>query len=180
MLTDLLGIRLVLLVGKTIPLPASYDVMSALASVEVTNDAQSADEFQMTFSMSKGLLDYSFLLTGTFALGTRIVVGVVLGVEPQVLIDGIVTHHQVSTSNDPGMSTLTVTGTDVSVMLDLEEKNEKFENQPDFVIFTRLIAAYAVYGLIPKPTPTTDIPIMIQRVPRQQETDLGFIRRMAE
>jgi hypothetical protein len=180
MLTDLLGIRLVLLVGKTIPLPASYEVMSSLGSVEVTNDAQGADGFQITFSLSKGLLDFSLLLTGTFELGTRVVIGVVLGALPQVLIDGIITHHQVSTNNEPGMSTLTVTGTDVSVMLDLEEKNEKYENQPDFVIFSRLIAAYATYGLVPQPTPTTDLPLMIERVPRQQETDLKFIRRMAE
>jgi hypothetical protein len=180
MLTNLLGIRLVLLIGKTIPLPASYDVTSALAKVEVTNDAKSADGFQMTFSLAKGILDYSLLLGGTFDPGTRIVIGVILGAIPEVLIDGIITHRQVAPSNEPGMSTLTVTGTDVSVMLDLEEKNQKYENQPDFVIFTRLIADYAQFGLVPTPTPTTDIPIMLQRIPRQQETDLKFIQRMAQ
>jgi hypothetical protein len=179
MLTNLLGIRLVLLIGKTIPLPASYDVTSALVKVEVTNDAKTRDGFQITFSLAKGILDYSLLLGGTFDPGTRVVIGVILGAIPEVLIDGIITHHQVAPSNDPGMSTLTVTGTDVSVMLDLEEKNEKYENQPDFVIFTRLIAAYAQFGLVPEPTPTTDIPIMLQRIPRQQETDLKFIQRMA-
>jgi hypothetical protein len=65
-------------------------------------------------------------------------------------------------------------------MLDMEEKNQKYENQPDFVIFTRLIADYAQFGLVPTPTPTTDIPIMLQRIPRQQETDLKFIQRMAQ
>lgn len=179
MLTGLLGIRLVLLIGKTIPLPASNDLTSALTKVEVTNDSKSADGFQMTFSLSKGILDYSLLLGGTFDPGTRVVVGVILGAMPAVLIDGIITHHQVAPSNDPGMSTLTVTGTDVSVMLDMEEKNQKYENQPDFVIFTRLIADYAQFGLVPLPTPTTDIPIMLQRIPRQQETDLKFIQRMA-
>ena len=47
MLTSLLGIRLILLVGETIPLPASYDVMSALTHVEVTNDVDQGDGFQM-------------------------------------------------------------------------------------------------------------------------------------
>ena len=108
------------------------------------------------------------------------IIGAVLGVIPEVLIDGIITHHQLAPSNEPGKSTLTVTGSDVSVMLDMEEKNEKYENQPDFVIFTRLIAAYAQFGLVPQPTPTADVPIMLQRIPRQQETDLKFIQRMAK
>ena len=180
MLANILGIRLVLMMGKTIPLPASYEVTSALASVEVTNDAKSADGFQMTFSLAKGILDYNLLPGGTFNPGTRVVIGVILGAIPEVLIDGIITHHQVAPSNEPGMSTLTVTGTDVSVMLDLEEKNQKYENQPDFMIFTSLIANYAQFGLVPKPTPTTDIPPMLQRIPRQQETDLKFIQRMAQ
>jgi hypothetical protein len=180
MLTSLLGIRLVLLLGKTIPVPASYDVATALVKVEVTNDAKTADGFQITFSLGKGILNYSLLQGGTFDPGTRVVIGVILGAIPEVLIDGIITHHQVTPSNDPGMSTLTVTGTDVSIMLDLEEKNLKYENQPDSVIFTRLIAAYAKYGLVPTPTPTPDIPIVVQRIPRQQETDLKFIQRMAQ
>ncbi len=64
-------------------------------------------------------------------------------------------------------------------MLDLEEKNAKFENQPDFLIVTRLLVAYAQYGLVPAVTPTTDVPIMLQRIPRQSETDLQFIKRLA-
>jgi hypothetical protein len=166
--------------GKTVPLPASYDVMSALANIEVTSDAKSSDGFQMTFSLAKGILDYNLLAGGTFDPGTRVIIGVMLGVKPEVLIDGIITHHELAPSNEPGRSTLTVTGTDISVMLDLEEKEEKFENQPDFIIFTRLIAAYAQFGLVPKATPTTNVPIMLQLIPRQaRETDLKFIQRMA-
>jgi hypothetical protein len=154
--------------------------MNALAKIEVTNNARSSDGFQITFSLAKGILDYNLLAGGTFNPGTRIIIGVVLGAIPEVLIDGIVTHHQLAPSNEPGMSTLTVTGTDVSIMLDLEEKEEKYENQPDFVIFTRLIATYAKFGLVPQPTPTSNVPIMLQRIPRQaRETDLKFIQRMA-
>lgn len=180
MFTNALGIRLLLLIGKTIPLPAPANVTSALVKVEVTNDARSGDGFQMTFSLAKGIVDYSLFRGGTFDPGTRVVIAVVLGVLPEVLIDGIITHHQVAPSNDPGMSTLTVTGSDVSIMLDLEEKNEKHANQPDFLIFTKLIGKYAKYGLVPQPTPTTDIPLTIQRTPRQQETDLKYIQRMAQ
>ncbi|MBA2362616.1 MAG: hypothetical protein H0V86_03695 [Chloroflexia bacterium] len=180
MLTSLLGIRLVLWLGSVIPLPAPVNVSSALSGVEVTNDAESGDGFQMTFTLAKEKgLEYGLLLGGSLAPFTRVVLGVVHGAVPEVLIDGVITHHQLAPSNEPGQSTLTVTGRDISVMLDLEEKNEKYENQPDSVIFTRIVAGYAQYGLVPQPSATTDIPIMLYRIPRQHETDLRFIQRMA-
>ena len=181
MLTSQLGIRMILLTGQTVPLPAPPEALSALSRVEVTNDAQNGDGFQITFTLSKNQpTDYNLLQSGALDPSTRVIIGVLLGALPEVLIDGIITHHQHAPSADPGQSTLTVMGKDVSVMLDLEEKNEKYENQPDFLIVTRLIASYAKYGLIPKVTPTTDVPIMLQRIPRQHETDLKFIQRMGQ
>jgi len=181
MFENVLGIRLLLLIGKTVPLPASADVMNALTRVEVSNDAQSGDGFQMTFSLGKDtVLDYNLMLAGSLEPMKRVIVGVLFGAVPEVLIDGIITHHQFQPSNEPGQSTLTVTGKDVSVMLDLKEKNAKFENQPDFVIVTRLLIEYAQYGLVPQVTSTADVPIMIQRIPRQQETDMRFIQRLAQ
>lgn len=181
MLTSQLGIRLILLMGQTVPLPAPREVLESLTNVQVTNDSQAGDGFQISFMLSRTQpTDYSLLQSGALAPSTRVIIGVLLGVTPEVLIDGIITHHQHAPSDDPSQSTLTVTGKDVSVMLDLEEKNEKYENQPDFLIATQLIARYAQYGLVPTITPTTDVPIMLQRVPRQAETDLRFIQRMAE
>lgn len=179
MLTSLLGIRLIVLTGQSVPLPASYDIMSALTRVEVTNDAETSDGFQMTFSLGKGALDYSLMQSGALDPFTRVIIGVLLGASPEVLIDGVITHQQIAPSPEPGMSTLTVTGKDVSVMMDLEEKNEEYKNQADFVIVTRLLAQYAQYGLVPQPTPTTDVPIELMRIPRQHETDLQFIQRLA-
>src|SRR5215217_2251877 len=181
MLADQLGIRLVLLVGETVPLPAPADVVDAITRVEVTNDAELGDGFQITFTLGKDPAgNYGLLDGGALDPFNRLVIGVVMGAVPEVLIDGIIAHHQVAPSNEPGMSTLTVTGKDLRQVLDLEEKNEKYENQPDFVIFSRLIASYGKYGLVPQPTPTTDVPIELQRIPRQHETDLKFIERMAE
>ncbi len=180
MLTNLLGVRLILLMGQTIPLPASYDVMSALTRIQVTNDAQSGDGFQITFSLGKGALDYGLIQSGALDPFTRVIIGVLLGAAPEVLIDGVITHQQIAPSPEPGMSTLTVTGKDVSAMLDLEEKNEKYPNQPDSLIVLRLLLEYVQYGLVPQLTLTTDIPIEFFRIPRQHETDLKFIQRLAQ
>ncbi len=183
MLTSLLGIRLIVLAGETIPLPASYDLMTALTHVEVTNDADQGDGFQMTLALSKdSLINYGILSDGSLDPFNRVVIGVLLGLSPEVLINGVITHHQFSPSNDPGMSMLTVTGKDVTAMIDLKETNQPYKNQPDFVIVNRVLANYVQYGLLPpyQVTPTSDIPIELMRIPRQHETDLKFIQRMAK
>jgi hypothetical protein len=181
MLANILGVRLVLWMGKTVPLPAPSEVLNSLLKVEVTNDNEKGDGFQLTFSLGKDKsMDYSLLRSGVLEPFTRIVIGVILGVIPEVLIDGIVSHHQVLPGNDPGTSKLVVTGRDISQMLDLEEKNEKYENQPDYLIVLQLIGSYSQYGLVPEIMPTADVPIMIERIPRQYETDLKFIKRLAK
>jgi hypothetical protein len=183
MLASILGIRLVLWIGKTVPLPAPVEVLDSLLQVEVTNDDEKGNGFQLTFSLGKDKsMDYSLLQSGVLEPFTRVIIGVVLGVSPEVLIDAVVAHHQILPGSEPGTSKLIVMGRDISQMLDLDEKNEKYENQPDFLIVTRLITDpnYMQYGLVPAVTPTTDIPIIIERIPRQHETDLKFIKRLAK
>ena len=179
-LTSQLGVRQILWMGSTVPLPAPYEVLQALTSVEVTNDNEAGDGFQLVFALHKDrTLDYGLLKNAVFAPGNRVVLGVVLGIVPEVLIDGVITHHQVKVSGGAG-GELTVTGKDITSAMDLEERNSGFDNQPDSVIATRIIAGYPQFGLVPAVTPTTDVPIQTDRVPSQQETDLAFLRRTAE
>jgi hypothetical protein len=179
MLASALGIRLIVWTGRTIPAPPPPGLVEALTRVEVTCDAEAGDGFQITLALSKNGPEWDLLAGGALAPQTRVVIGVAMGVVPEVLIDGIITHHELSPSDQPGASTLTVTGRDLTTVMDLEEKNAKYENQPDFLIFNRLVATYGQYGLVPNAIPTTEIPIMLQRIPRQNETDLRFIQRMA-
>ncbi|TFW31742.1 hypothetical protein [Massilia horti] len=175
-----LGVRLQLLVGPTLPLPAPYPVVDALRGLEVTNRDSDFDGFKLSFSLGRdALLDYGLLASGLLDPPSRVIVMVVIGVMPQVLIDGIITNHQVGTSNRPGESTLEVFGKDISLKLGLEEKNATFPNQPDSVIVTRLLADYATLGLVPQVTPTTDVPIQVDRIPSQQGTDLDYIKELA-
>lgn len=180
MLTSQFGIRLVLWLGKDVPAPASPEVLQALTSAEVTLETDGSDGFQMTFTLGRDHgLDYRLLAGGTLDPDTRVVLGAVLGVLPEPLIDGVICHHQVTPGQTPGTSTLTVSGRDLSVLFDLEERNDKYENQPDSVIATRVIGRYARYGIVPLATPTTEVPLAVQRIPRQQESDLKFLRRLA-
>lgn len=181
MLIGSLGIRLIMWLGTVVPLPPPPGLLQALSDVTVTNDADGDDGFQLTLSIGKNeLLDYGLLAGGALDPMSRVIIGVLMGVVPEVLLDGVITHHQFQPSNEPGQSTLTVTGKGLTQALDLEQRNEKYENQPDSLIFVQVVSRYTQYGLVPQPTPTTDVPIMVQRIPRQQETDLAFVRRLAE
>jgi hypothetical protein len=180
MLTDQLGIRLVLLMGETVPLPAPHQVMSALIRAQVTSDADSQDGFELRFRLSKDeIADYGLLQGGRLQPFHRVILGLLVGAVPEVLIDGVITHQQFTPGEEPGSAVLTVMGKDISQMLDLEEKNRAFPNQPDFLIATQVIAEYARFGLVPLVSPTTDVPIFLKRIPRQHETDLGLLKRLA-
>jgi hypothetical protein len=173
-----LGVHLMLSIGPNVPVPAPYDVMDALVSLEVNNNDKQRDGFQMTFAVGKSSpLDYNLLLSGLLDPPSIVSIMVIFGALPQVLINGMITKHQFVPSNKPGESTLHVTGEDIGLKFDLEEKSTTYPNMPDFAIVSQIILQN---GLIPEVTPTTDVPLVIQRVPTQQGTDLSYIRKLAE
>jgi hypothetical protein len=178
---DLFGMQLFLQIGPTLPLPAPFPVMEALRSVEVRTSSNGRDGFQLTFAISRETpIDAMLVASGIFEPPARVVVSLILGVMPEVLIDGIITDVQYSLSPEPGESTLHVTGEDLTLMMDLEEKNRTFELRPDFAIVTEILAPYlARYQIMPTITPTTDVPLPTERMPSQQGTDLAHIRHLA-
>src|SRR5260370_669246 len=96
-----LGVRLQLLIGPTVPLPAPFAVVDALVGLEVRNNESQRDGFQMTFSLGKdSLLNYGLLSSGLLAPPNRVIIVVLINALPQVLIDGIITNHQVAPSNN--------------------------------------------------------------------------------
>ena len=178
MLESVLGIRLLLWTGNPVPTP-SPSLLQPLRRVEVRNDVEAGDGFQLTFAVTRDAFG-RYDVVGTLSPGTRVWIGVVVGVTPEALIDGVVERHDLGVSDRPGETTLTVTGTTVSSLLGLEEKDQPHPNQPDFVIVTGILASYAQYGFVPEVTPTTDVPIELQRIPHQRETDLALLRRLAD
>jgi hypothetical protein len=180
------GIRLKLLIGPTIPIPAPAPLIDALQSVEVTNTDEGRDGFQITFAVGrsgvKEMMDYPLLkdmLVNTFI---RVIIKISIGTTERVLIDGIITNHELNPSNEPGQSILTITGEDISVMMDKEEKSETHPNQPDTAIVTKIILSYAQYGLVPIiiPPDSIDVPSITDRVPSQQGTDLQYIKELSD
>ncbi|HUX87152.1 MAG TPA: hypothetical protein VMW65_09135 [Chloroflexota bacterium] len=183
---SLLGIHLTLLIGPTVPIPAPAPLIDALSSVEVTHQDVGRSGFQMTFQAGRsgltGLMDYPLLSSPLLKPFNRVIIVVTINVTPRVLIDGIITHQELTPSDQPGRSTISIIGEDISVMMDLEEKSAEHPAQDETIIANKLILSYAQYGLIPMVIPPVviDPPIPIERTPVQQETDLAFLNSMAD
>jgi hypothetical protein len=176
------GIRVILWSGGTIPTPMPPDVLGAVTRIDVTSDSRQGDGFQMTLQLSRdNPIDYSVFLGGSLDLFNRMVIAVLIGASLEVLIDGVITQHQLSPSEEPGRSTLTVTGRDVTIMLDLEEREDSYPYQPDSLIVQRLLLSYIPNGLLGPHgiSPTADVPVDVLRTPQQHGTDLRFIAELA-
>jgi len=183
---DLLRSYLTLLIGPTVAVPAPLPLADALQQVEVTHSDEGHSGFQLQFAAGRSgpldLLDYGLLTNPLLRPFNRVILVLTMNGFPRVLMDGIVTHLELSPGTGPGTGTLSVTGEDVSVMMDLEEKSAEHPAQDETIIATKIIATYAQYGLVPMVIPPVaiDPPIPIERTPVQQATDRAYLTQMAE
>lgn len=176
------GVYLTLMIGPSVPVPAPQPVMEALQSVQV-NSGKDRSGFQLTFTVGKtSLLTTVLLPAGYFdPMLTRVVIIATLNGMPNVVMDGIVTRQEMSPSNEPGQSTLTVTGEDLSVLMDVVEVKLVYPGMPEVARINTILSKYAVYGIvpvvIPPPVITTSTPT--KEIPTQTGTDLDYIRGLA-
>jgi hypothetical protein len=176
------GVYLTLLIGPLqVPLPAPQPVTEALESVQVTAGRNSTG-FQLTFTIGK-LTPLQLMLTAGLldVMLTRVVVIVTYKGMPTVISDGVVTQHQITPSNEPGRSTLTVTGEDLSVLMDVVQINLAYPALPDAVKVTTILAKYATFGIAPIVIPPIgDSPRSFNEgFDVQTTTDLTYIRGLA-
>lgn len=177
------GIHLRLLIGPGVPTPAPAALMDALTSAQVTS-SRDRSGFQITFAIGKrSPLQTTLLPAGFFdPMITRVILIAVVNGQPEVLIDGVITRQEVAPSNEPGHATLTITGDDLSVLMDVVEM--PFMRYPCMPVNTRVLAAlakYAALGVVPLVIPPVvfDTPD-INKIPSQTGTDLAYIRLLAE
>lgn len=183
---DLLHSYLTFLIGPTVAVPAPLPLSDALQQAEVTHSDDGHSGFQLQFAAGRSgpldLIDYGLLANPLLKPFNRVILVLTMNGFPRVLMDGIVTHQELAPGSGPGSGMLNVTGEDVSVMMDLEEKSAEHPAQSEAIIVAKIVASYAQYGLIPTVVPPSaiDQPIPIERTPVQQATDRAYLTQLAE
>jgi hypothetical protein len=181
------GLYLSLMIGPAVPVPVGQDVIDALTSVQVTvtAGARSQSGFQLAFNLGKNspLVTLFLLAGGSMPPLLRVILAATVNGMPEVLIDGVVTRTDIKPGESGGPSTLTVTGVDLTAVMDwIDFDGFPFPAMPPEARVAIMIAKYAMFGLIPMVIPSVliDVPIPIKEIPRQQGTDYQYINQLAE
>jgi hypothetical protein len=178
------GVHLTLMIGPAVPVPAPRAVIEALTSVSVNHDKDRSG-FQLSFAVSKK----SILLTTLLPVGyfdpivTRIVIIATVSGFPHVLMDGMVTRQELQPSNEPGQSTLTITGEDLSLAMDLVDLVIPYPAMPDVAKINTIIAKYGFLGIVPLVIPPiiSQISSPTERWETQPKmTDRAYIKQVAQ
>jgi hypothetical protein len=177
------GVYLTLLVGPVVPVPVPQVVVDALTSAQVTSSAGQRGGFQLQFTLSnRSPLHTAFLIAAGQTPLLRVIIVLTVNGMPDVLMDGVMTRAELTPGGKPGQSTLTVTGEDLTRVMDSQDwSGLPFPAMPIEARVLTLIGKYAVFGMIPLVIPSlfTDVPIPIDRIPAQQGTDLKYIEQLA-
>ncbi len=178
------GLHLTLLAGPVIPFPVPEPVLDALTEVQVTTATDTPGGFQLTFTIqNKSPLQQAFLVAATRTPLMRVILIATMNLIPHVLMDGVITNQEISSGNQPGESSLTITGEDLTKIMDLQAFDGlPFPAMPDNLQVMTILAKYALFGVIPAVVPPIgfDVPIPTMRIPSQQGTDLNYILQLAE
>jgi hypothetical protein len=179
------AIEMTLWVGPVVPIRAPQTVLDALESVKVTTKAVGTSGFELNFTIDVNSPLQTLFLLGGGAIPpiVRVVVAVTVNGRTEVLIDGVMTNHHVGTDVQNGKTTLTVIGEDLTRVMDyFDTSGLPFPAMPAEAQVALLLVKYALLGVLPMIIPSVliDVPLPIDRIPRQKGTDLKHIRRLAD
>jgi hypothetical protein len=173
------------MIGPVIPLTIPRTALDALSEVEVKIDDVGQSGFQLIFSIDKqSPLQILFLLTGGMPLlFMRVVIVATVNGVANVLMDGVITNNQISPGDKGSNSTLTITGKDLTALMNQSNwSGFPFPACPPEIRVEMLLLKYALFGVTALIIPAimTDISVPIERTPVQQGTDLEYMQLLAE
>ena len=179
------GVHLTLMIGPLVPISVPRVVIDSLTSVEVTTSDKGPSVFQLSFSLSnRSPLQTLFLLTGGQPiLFLRVVIIITLNGTPDVIMDGVITNHQIMPGNDGSHSTLTITGEDLTALMNQQDfSGFPFPAIPAEGRVALLLAKYLILGIVPIIVPSIliDVQIPTNSIQAQRGTDLAYIKALAD
>lgn len=175
----LLSLRLGALLAEPVP----REVVDALLSVQVSEGVGQPGGFRLSFSTGRqSMLFRELLPLGALDPPARVQVVVTIRGRSTVLMDGVVTRHEVVPSAEPGQARLTLTGEDVSRMMDVVDfTGVPYVGLPPEARVALICAKYPMYGLIPQVVPSVFLvtPNPLESTPAHQGTDLAYVKALA-
>ncbi len=178
------GIHLTLLMGPVAVSPVPQEVIEALTSVQITVSAGQRSGFQLSFGLgSRSPLHGKILPSGFFDPPMRVILVVTFNGIQHVLMDGVITQHEISPSNDPGQSTLTITGEDLSRLMDfIDLSGIPYPAMPLEARVAFILARYAMFGVTPMIIPSVLVYVQnpVKVIPSHEGTDLQYIEQLAQ
>jgi hypothetical protein len=176
------GFYLTLMMGSFNASPVPQPVIDALAEVSVTSTVGSQGGFQMKFTLGKQSPVQQMLGSGYFDPRTRVIIAVTVNGSVEVLMDGIITKQDITPDSKPGKSMLTVTGIDLTALMDfLDLTGIPYPALPEFLIVEAVLAKYLVLGVVPLAIPAS-IPNFqnpLEHFIKQVGTDYKFVTTLA-
>lgn len=179
------GINLKLMIGPAVPIPVSEEVLAALTDVQVISqcgETESGFELKFTLSKNSSLQTLFLIAGGAMPPLIRVVIIVSFRGSDTVLMDGLMTESSVSPGSDPGHSSLSLRGTDLSAAMNLIDfSGLPYPALPLFARVALVIAKYAALGVVPLVIPpiVSDVPIPTNEIPQHQGKDLEYLRYLA-
>ena len=179
------AINLQLMLGAMIPAAAPAYITEKLERIEITRTMDGASAFQLHFHADRTqgyAADYQLVDSPLLQPWNRVVVCVTLNGQTVTLIDGFITHQELAHDKQFAASTLSVTGEDVSILMDRLQVSIEYPMMGDSIIALVVLAKYSAIGIIPEVIPTMAdlIPTIVERVPQQNSTDRAYVRQLAE
>ena len=177
------GFYLTLMMGSFTASPVPQPVIDALTEVQVNTALGSQGGFQLKFTLGKQSSLQRMLASGFFDPRTRVIIAVTVNGSNEVLMDGIITKQDVAPSSASGKSTLTITGLDLTALMDfIDLTGIPYPALPLALIVEAILAKYLVLGIVPAAIPTliSLISNPLDNYPKQQGTDYAYISSLAQ
>lgn len=171
------GITYSLVIGN---LPAPPGVIDSIEHIETEATIGMATilRLRLATSLSEDGNRWVNVDDGIFERLTSIRLLVTVGIGlPAVLFDGYVAETKIQLSSEPGASSFEVIAMDATALMNLEEKVRQWPNMPDGAIAAMILAEYA---LVPVVTPTMPVRTQLDTTVTQRDTDIRFLRHLAQ
>jgi hypothetical protein len=177
------GFYLTLMMGGFSASPVPEAVIDALTSIQVTTTMGAQGGFELKFTWGKNAALEQLHAGGFFDPRQRVIIAVTVNGATAVLMDGIITKQDLTPSSDAGKSTFTVTGIDLTALMDfIDLTGIPYPAMPIFAIVELILAKYIPLGVVPVAIPPIIALIQnpIASFMKQDGTDYAYVSALAQ